>query len=194
MKTCKVGDCGKKYRTNGYCDKHYSQIKKHGKILKRTRSDKNEFIDCGDYYEIVLYSGLTEQREIARALINKDDYEKVNNIKWHLANEYVESGNPKIKLHQLILGIKEDFVIDHINHNKLDNRKQNLRHCTKSQNGMNRKSKGYYFRKEVNKWEVLIGLNNKSICLGFFEEKNKAIKARREAEKKYFGEFAYSSR
>ena len=189
MRVCKVKDCGEKYRTNGYCDKHYSQIKKQGKILTRTRSCGNGHNCCGDYYEVCLYN--IKQEEVGRALVDKDDYDKVKNIKWHLANGYVESGKPKVKLHQFISGKKEGFVIDHINHNKLDNRKQNLRHCTKSQNGMNRKSKGCYFKKELNKWVALIRLNNRSIHLGYFEEKNKAVKVRREAEQKYFGEFAY---
>ena len=56
------------------CGKHYQQMRNHGRILKRTMYDPNEIIDCGDYYEICLYSGNSEQIEIARTKIDKDDF------------------------------------------------------------------------------------------------------------------------
>ena len=58
---------------------------------------------------------------------------------------------------------------------------------------MNSKSKGYHWDKLRNKWNVKIMLNRKSIFLGRFNfnKEQDAIKARREAELKYFGEFAY---
>lgn len=44
MRLCSVPNCDEKYYGKGYCEKHYKQIKKHGKILKRTKYDPNEII------------------------------------------------------------------------------------------------------------------------------------------------------
>ena len=97
-------------------------------------------------------------------------------------------------LHHLILPRKQGFDTDHINGNKLDNRKSNLRYATRSLNMMNKKDvKGIYWYKKTNKWQAQIGFNNKHIHLGYFIKEEDAIKARRDAEKKYFGEFAYRS-
>ena len=58
---------------------------------------------------------------------------------------------------------------------------------------MNKKSKGYCWNKLRNKWQAQIKINKKCIHLGYFIDKKDAIKARKEAEKKYFGEFAYNN-
>jgi len=93
-------------------------------------------------------------------------------------------------LHHLILGKPLiGYEIDHINHNTLDNRKQNLRFATRSQNGMNNKSKGYSWHKSNNKWRVRITTNHKSIFLGYFINEQDAINARKKAEQTYFGEY-----
>lgn len=187
MRLCKVNNCDKKYYGFGYCNRHYQQLWMYGKILKRTIKDKNEYIDCGDYYEICLYN--RQCQEVARALIDKDDYEKVKDYKWSLSKigYSITENKKRIYLHQLILGKKEGLEIDHINHNKLDNRKQNLWHCTHSQNLMNRKNvKGYSWNKKKKKWEVYIHLNRKKINLGCFTNEQDAIKARRIAKEKYF--------
>jgi len=200
MKICKVEGCNnssyyKDYGHRGYCNKHYRQIKKYGKIQKRTRHDSNEIIDCGDYYEICLYSGYSEQKEIARAKIDKEDLEKVKRYKWCLNDhKYVISkiNNKTTKLHQLVMGKIVGHEIDHKFGNTLDNRKQNLRFVTRSQNQMNKKSRGYCWDKRSKKWMVRIEKNKKSIYLGLFINKQDAMTARKQAEQKYFGEFAYN--
>jgi len=193
MKTCKVNGCHNKYYARECCQKHYMQLYLYGKILKRTRHNLNEYIDKGDYYEIVLYN--REHKAVAKALIDKEEYIKVKNYKWHYKDYVKTNSNGSIlKLHQLILGKKEGFDIDHIDHCKTDNRKHNLRHCTRSQNLMNRKSKGYFWDKRRNKWLAQIKINNKNIYLGLFKIKQEAINARRKAEKKYFGEFAFKAK
>ena len=150
MKLCKVKGCQNKIYCKDYCNKHHRQILKHGKILKRVAREKNKFIDCGCYCEIILYKGLSEQKEVARTKIDKEDLDKVKNYKWGLNHNYVATRINKrhIYLHQFILGKREGLVIDHINTNKLDNRKQNLRHCTNSQNLQNSKIRGYTWNKK----------------------------------------------
>lgn len=137
------------------------------------------------------------------AIIDKDDYEKVSKIYWKLnACGYPEGwkNSKRIRLHQLIVGnIATEMVIDHINNNKLDARKVNLRVVTKSQNSMNRTPyqklgtgyPGVNFNKRENKYKSRIMVDGKSIFLGTFVNINDAINARQKAEEKYFGEYAY---
>jgi len=87
--------------------------------------------------------------------------------------------------------------VDHINRNRLDNRIENLRLVTPSQNLMNSGSyknntsgfKGVYWDKSKKEWRALIIVNGKRKHLGNFINKEDAIQAREEAEIKYFGDF-----
>jgi hypothetical protein len=87
---------------------------------------------------------------------------------------------------------------DHIDRNPLNNRKNNLRKATQSENMRNRsifsnnKSgvTGVYFCKHHQKWVAQITVDKKQIRLGTFSDKDKAIITRLTAEAKYFGEWA----
>lgn len=199
---CKVENCdGSAYWRNrgikGYCYKHYEQLYQNGKILKRTHKDKNEIINYDNYCEIILYNFANkgeESKEIARTQIDKEDLEKIKNYKWGLnGSGYAYNVKNKIFLHHLIIGRKKGFDIDHINHNKLDNRKYNLRFATRSQNNMNKKVKGYCWDKSKEKWMAYIIINGKQIFLGYFINEQDADKTRKMAEQKYFGEYAYKN-
>lgn len=97
------------------------------------------------------------------------------------------------------LDSKEKYEIDHINHNPFDNRKSNLRICSKSQNNMNKgiredNSTGITsvrWNKNKRKWESYIMVNQKNIYLGIYKLKEDAVKARKKAEEKHFGEYAF---
>lgn len=90
-----------------------------------------------------------------------------------------------------------ESVVDHINRNSLDNRKNNLRECTQADNCINKSIRsdsssgvtGVTWYKKYNKWLARITVNKKRILLGYFDDKEEAIRARENAEKKYFGEF-----
>ena len=92
----------------------------------------------------------------------------------------------------------EPKVIDHINNDSLDNRIENLREATQSQNCANqivKKNntsgyKGVRYRQDIQKWNATITVNRKSISLGCFVNKDDAAKAYAVGAKKYFGEFA----
>ena len=100
------------------------------------------------------------------------------------------------KLHRVIMERKLKRVlllheqIDHKNGNKLDNRRSNLRLCSKSQNMMNQKriDKGIRKTKE-NKWQARISKNRKQFCLGTFKIKQEAINAYNRASKELHGRF-----
>lgn len=88
--------------------------------------------------------------------------------------------------------------IDHIDGNKLKNNRNNLRIVTHQQNLFNAKlssanksgKKGVCWHKKSNKWMAYITIGMKRIYLGLYEDKDDAIKARKKAEKEYFGEYA----
>lgn len=139
------------------------------------------------------------------ALVDYEDFEYLNQWKWHLndsgyavRSEYMRLGLNKytsknIRMHRLINNTPDGLSTDHINQNKLDNRKKNLRSVNKSVNAINSKIKntnkswvtGVYWDKFTKKWRAEIKLNYKKITLGRFADIKDAIIARRKGELKY---------
>lgn len=143
------------------------------------------------------YIKLTNENKV---LIDDIDFDFINQYKWRLGSRgYAIRSNGKkvIMMHRLINGTSKGLETDHINRNKLDNRRSNLRSVTSSQNHMNKGIpknnktgfKGIYWSEKRNKWTCYIRINRKTINLGMFLTKIEAIEKRKEAEKKYFGEF-----
>jgi len=99
-------------------------------------------------------------------------------------------------LHREIMKAEKSFVVDHINGDKLDNRKQNLRICTQQQNCFNSKIpttnssgvRGVYWCNKRLKWIAQISHNNKTIPLGRYVDFQSAVEARITKEKEIFGE------
>ena len=97
-----------------------------------------------------------------------------------------------IEMHRFIMNFPKGKYVDHINHNTLDNRKCNLRICNNGDNLRNGKPRvnnttgynGICFDK--NRYVARIKVNYKNIYLGSFIKLEDAVKARKEAEKKYF--------
>lgn len=135
--------------------------------------------------------------------VDLEDFWKVKNICWFKNKDGYLTGlldnKRPIRLHRHIMDCPDNLVVDHINHDITDNRKNNLRIATASQNGMNKqKSKrntsgvtGVCWHKAHNKWISRITVGNQQICLGYFENIDDAIKVRKEAEEKYFGEWSF---
>ena len=84
------------------------------------------------------------------ALIDDEDYEKVMSAlgprskKWYAqcppgATHYAFTGSRRVTMHRVVMDAPKGMDVDHINGDTLDNRKQNLRLCTQSQNSMNKK-------------------------------------------------------
>jgi hypothetical protein len=100
----------------------------------------------------------------------------------------------KISLHRWIMNPSRGLVVDHINHNTLDNRKSNLRVITQGQNNQNRKKirvesksgiRGVYWDKKNNKWRSHIQIDRKQIYLGYFTDLSEAELAVKNARVKY---------
>ena len=156
--------------------------------MKRTKYTDNKIVNN----EMYLYDAFGIF--VTKTKIDKDDIEKVKQYKWHLnkSKGYVMSW--KIgALHRFLMNTPKGKVTDHINTDKLDNRKKNLRVCTNQQNLFNSRVKGYYWSKEKNRWYSRIMLNRKTINLGYFNNQKEAQQARRKAELRYFGEFAHTN-
>lgn len=134
-----------------------------------------------------------------------EDYDKIKKFCWFKDNStgYIRSRLPisgtKISLHRIVMGAEHDEIIDHINHDLSDNRKSNLRKCTKAQNSANSVMRidnksgcpGVWYDKKRNKWFAQISVKNKRINLGRFNTREDAIVAKHEAQNKYFKEFSY---
>ena len=145
--------------------------------------------------------GYTDNND--KFIFDKEDYDKIKQYYWSLGkNGYFLNVKNQLYLHRLIMGVADEdrsVQVDHIKGNKYDNRKINLRLCNNTENsrnkGLNKNNtsgySGVYYRKDRNKWYARITVNREEINLGHYENFDDAVKARKEAEKKYFGEFAY---
>ena len=138
-------------------------------------------------------------------LVSDKDFEWINSYKWYLDTkgyavryEYRGGKTHHFLLHREILGLtKGDGILgDHINLNRLDNRRENLRICNHSENSRNTPSqggrskfKGVYFRRGM--WNASIKCGDKKYNLGdFYYEEDAALVYDKKA-RELFGEFAY---
>lgn len=131
-----------------------------------------------------------------------EDYDKIKNHCWFDdGNGYPRTNivvsEQKIiltRMHELIFPVQNNFYIDHINQNKFDNRKINLRYCNPMQNAQNKskpnKVVGVNYSKKLKKYRARIKNGNKDIHIGLYNTEKEAIVARLKMEKKLFGEFA----
>ncbi len=145
------------------------------------------------------------------AKVDPADYKRLRKYQWltrkgtnsFYARRHTPGGKGKkgslIYLHQEIIKAPAGMVIDHINHDGMDNRSANLRAATHSQNLYHRrkrsgaaqsKYKGIYWRKRKRKWEATIKFEKKRTFLGYFRDEIDAAKAYDRAAMKYHGEFA----
>lgn len=140
------------------------------------------------------------------ALVDDVDFNFINSQKWQCSSLGYATTHEKGKshttrkriwMHRLIVNAPLNKQVDHINRNKLDNRKTNLRLATESQNKSNRTVqrnninsglKGVY--PNGNKWRARIQINKVKINLGSFWTKEEAALAYNRAAKIYFGKFA----
>lgn len=137
------------------------------------------------------------------AIVDAEDFEELNKFKWSVTPKgYVHrsSHNTTLRIHRVIMSAPKGVQVDHINGNRLDNRKENLRLCNNSENQRNcrvrktnksgYKGVGSVYGGVTKVFRARINVNKKQINLGVFETAEEAFKAYQEAAKKYHGEFA----
>lgn len=146
------------------------------------------------------YISLATTNTNREIIIDPEDLELVQKYSWmeHIQGYAVSTTKPTVLLHRLIMSSTSAPLIDHINQNKLDNRKCNLRGCTNSQNQMNRqavlntssKYKGVSLRVENNRWCAEIYKDNKRYKLGNHATEEKAALAYNKKATELHGDFA----
>lgn len=135
-------------------------------------------------------------------LIDAEDLRMVQGIRWSVGKDgYVigyRADGGKVKLHRLLMGAKPGEVVDHINGNPSDCRRNNLRIASQHKNTYNSKLpkssttgfKGVCFVKNKNRYMAHIHPNGTTVFLGYYEEPEEAAIAYDKAASFYFGEFA----
>lgn len=116
--------------------------------------------------------------------IDDSDWHHLNRMTWYVDNGYIENSIVG-RLHRYLLKPKENEIIDHINNNKFDNRRSNLRIVSHSVNNHNMKKrdsctsqfKGVYFDKSRNKYTAKIQINHEVEFLGRFDSEMEAHEA-----------------
>ena len=156
------------------------------------------------------------------AFVDDELYNELSKYSWSISSNGYAQRRVKIDdkvsiilMHRQIMGLTfgDPDYVDHINGNRLDNQKSNLRLCTHAQNLHNSKlskrnkshAKGvfrltieYETKKGISRkeyWRASIMVNKKNIFLGCFPDTKEGFKqaknAYNDAAKKYYGEFAY---
>jgi hypothetical protein len=155
----------------------------------------NNYIVYDDYAILLL-----EHKRLGtiESYIDIEDIDKCRNIYWTYNSQtgYVEGGkrDKKYSLQRFVMNTPKDMITDHIDGNKLNNRKSNLRFVTPLQSQYNTNKIGVNYRKDINKYRAYIVVNGTQKSLGVFNTYEEACLARKEAEEKYFGEFRRTSK
>lgn len=144
-------------------------------------------------------------RRLGVTLVDDDTPPEVMAASWHIdATGYVRgrfAGRVQ-HLHRVLIAVPAGFVVDHINGDKLDNRRVNLRTCRQAENSRNTPRKrnntsgvtGVSWDTTRQRWLAHIKVDRKFINLGWHDSLDAAAQARAAGEREHFGEFAYASR
>ena len=152
-------------------------------------------LKCKNHVEIkdgIAYVELNNTKRIM--MCNVEDWERNKNHTWNERYGYAKTitNKKEIAFHSMVKKCPEGYVIDHINRNRFDNRRDNLRITTQYVNSLNRTVsqlsstgvKGVY--KEKNKYRTEITIKGKKLYLGTYDTLEKAKQVRLQAEQKYY--------
>jgi hypothetical protein len=159
-------------------------------------------VSCGrcnqvSFINYMLFT-IGKDRKGNKFIIDSEDFTRIKDYYWMMNSRgywYANINGRLISMHDLILNSKN---IDHKNRAKYDNRKENLRSCSNSENNFNKKKmkgnytskyKGVCWDKSRNRWLGSIRVNRKLIRLGSFILEVDAAKAYNDAVLKYCPEF-----
>ena len=144
------------------------------------------------------------------AIVDPEDYDKLAKYKWFAARfergfyalrtaKDSKGRQRNVRMHREIMGEPKGKIIDHINHDGLDNRRANLRVATRQQNTWNKRKqrgncssqyKGVTWFKRAGKWQARITCNGKSIFIGYFDDQISAARAYDVKAAELYGDYA----
>lgn len=140
------------------------------------------------------------------ALVDDEDFGELSRHKWYVIENHGHAyasrqvwidGKPHtVKMHRVVMAAVRGQIVDHINHDTLDNRRDNLRICTASQNSQNarqRRTSNSPFkgiRETRGRWQARISINGTRLHLGYFNTAIEAAAAYDRAARELFTEFA----
>jgi hypothetical protein len=147
------------------------------------------------------------QLEKGTILVDDDDWEYLNEFSWYISHTgYSYTGiwmkfkqtTKQVKMERFIMRVPKGFIIDHINGNRCDNRKENLRLVTKQENNINRCKrsgcpttyKGLTWIAKERRWKVRVKLDGKEYYVGRFVNEIDAAHAYDFKALELFGEIA----
>ena len=195
---CDCGNCKKININNIITGKTTNCGCVHKLKVKEANSKSNTYDLSGDY-------GIGYTTKGEEFYFDLEDYDKIKDYCWSKKDGYLRARyyDKNIKMHRLIMELFEndDRIIDHKNHQRHDNRKSNLRVCNQFNNAKNiplssnntSGCTGVSFNKASQNYEAYITVNRKVIKLGRYNVLEDAIRVRKEAEEKYFGEWSYDN-
>lgn len=180
------------------------------RILRFSDIKRKNSLSCGqcsrNTYDISGDFGIGLTTKGEEFYFDLEDYEKIKNFTWCINTQgYVITWDSRIQkfayMHRVVTGLSRNnkYVVDHINHINHDNRKEELRICTHAENSRNCKlSKnntsgvtGVIWNSVICKWVAQIMVDYKYTSLDYFENFDDAVKCRKNAEKEFFGEYAF---
>lgn len=139
------------------------------------------------------------------AVVDDADYALLAGYHWHymgIGYAARSQGGKRIYMHRVIMGAPVGMQVDHIDGDRLNNTRSNLRICTAQQNHHNRRPlrretsssyKGVHFHKQTGHWRAVIRIDGRRIYLGFFHHAIDGAAAYDKAARELFGPFAYTN-
>lgn len=128
------------------------------------------------------------------AVVSDEDFLDVSQYSWRkMSKGYISRtykiGKNKYKsqyMHRFIMNAPDGYEVDHLNHKRADNRRENLRICTTAENAMNRSIRsdntsshiGVNWIGWLKKWRAYVTRSGKQVHLGVYKQKYKAVEAR----------------
>jgi len=185
-------DPGNHYRQKKGCNKCGYKVSSR-KLKEKILSKKQRVLVQPEDYKLI---PLTKGKF---AKVDNEDFDRVKDINWSYNNQGYAKNDYVGRMHRFIMNCPDDKVVDHINHDTIDNRKVNLRICDQQENcynssiqvGKSSIYKGVSWDKSRRLWMSYITVNKKRIILGYFKDEIDAAKSYDDASIKYHGEFGF---
>lgn len=190
---CSVEKCDSKIYAKELCNRHYLQVRKHGKVITTNKDKRPAAIEDG-YALIPL--GVGGKQGYAKIDIEDSWIDKYMWSKHHSGYAYAQIDGEVIAMHRLLTDKPVGKFVDHANHDRLDNRRINLRVCSNTENRRNshkskRNSTGYKGVVKIgNKFTAQLGYLGKKLYLGMYNTPEEAGRAYDIKAKQLHGSFA----